>query len=62
MKKKILIMSVFALVVIMLPLIPIAQAKKGGIPTEMYRDLNVIGSIVPDASPALEDIWVRGNI
>ena len=62
MKKKILIMSFFALVVMMLPLIPMAEAKKGGVPTEMYRDLMVWGSIIPDGSPALEDIWERGNI
>ena len=53
-------MSVFTLVVMILPLVPIAQAKKGGIPTEMYRDLWVFGGIRPDGSPT--DILERGNI
>ena len=60
MNKKFLIMSVFTLVIMILPLIPMAQAKKGEIPTEMYRDLMVVGGIKPITLPT--DIWERGNI
>jgi hypothetical protein len=52
MKKRILIfsMTVLTLVVITLPMIPTAQAKKGGIPTENYQDLQIWGFVLPDST------------
>jgi hypothetical protein len=52
MKKRILILSmtVFTLVVMTLPMIPTAQAKKGGIPTENYQDLQIWGVVLPDST------------
>ena len=59
MKKKLL---VWALVVAMLalPMISIAQAKPGGIPTEIYHDVMIWGVIFADG-PAM-DVVVRGNM
>jgi hypothetical protein len=48
-----------AVAMLALPMISIAQAKPGGIPTETYHDLKVGGMIVPDYNPESE---VRGNI
>jgi hypothetical protein len=61
MNKKILtiFVSLLAVAISALPMISIAQAKLGGIPTEIYHDLRVGGMIVPDYNPVPE---VRGNI
>ena len=61
MNKKILILTVtaFTLVAMTLPMISTAQAWQGGIPTEIYDDLQVWGMIKPDYNPVPE---VRGNI
>ena len=59
MKKKLL---VWALVVAMLalPMISIAQAKPGGIPTEIFHDVMIYGMIIPDG-PAT-DVVMHGSI
>jgi hypothetical protein len=61
MEKKILtlIMTIFALVVITLPMIPTVQALKGGTPREIYHDLAVVGKIFPDYDPVPE---MQGNM
>jgi hypothetical protein len=59
MKKKILVMSVFTLVIMTLPLIPMTQAKKGGIPTEIYQDAQIYGFIRADGPV---DIDINGKM
>jgi hypothetical protein len=62
MNKRILVltMTIFTLVVVTLPMIPTAQAVKGGIPTENYDDVKIWGFLLPveDAT----DVYVRGNV
>jgi hypothetical protein len=47
MNKKVLVIAL-ALAMLALPMISIVQAKKGGIPTEIFHDLKVGGMILPD--------------
>jgi hypothetical protein len=58
-KKKILVIAL-VVAMLVLPMISIAQAKPGGMPTEIYHDVMVWGIIIADG-PA-EDVMVRGNI
>ena len=58
MKKKILVI-VLAVAMLALPMLPTAQAWKGGTPREIYHDLFVLGSLVPDYNPVPEMV---GNI
>ena len=58
MKKKIFVIAL-AVTMLALPMISIAQAKPGGIPTEIFHDVMMWGVVFPDA-PA--DVAVRGNL
>ena len=59
MKKKIFVIAL-AVTMLALPMISIAQAKPGGIPTEIYHDVMIWGVIFADG-PAM-DVVVRGNM
>ena len=59
MKKKIFVIAL-AMTMLALPMISIAQAKPGGIPTEIFHDVMIYGMIIPDG-PAT-DVVMRGNI
>jgi hypothetical protein len=58
-KKKIFVIAL-AMTMLALPMISIAQAKPGGIPTEIFHDVMIYGMIIPDG-PAT-DVVMRGNI
>ena len=60
MNKKILIVIVLTMVVMTLPIISIAQASQGGVPTENYDDVKIWGFLLPveDAT----DVYVLGNV
>ena len=59
MKKKILVIAL-AVTMLALPMISIAQAKPGGISTEIFHDVMIYGMIIPNG-PAT-DVVMRGNI
>ncbi|MFN2128287.1 MAG: hypothetical protein ACK2TU_10555 [Anaerolineales bacterium] len=62
MNKKFLAVLVSLLTVAMLalPMVSIAQAKPGGLPTEIFHDVMIYGMIIPNG-PAT-DVVMRGNI
>ena len=63
MNKKFLAVLVSLLTVAMLalPMVSIAQAKPGGLPTEIFHDVMIYGMILPD-EPIAVDVTARGNI
>jgi hypothetical protein len=57
-KKKILVIAL-VVAMLVLPMVSVAHAKPGGIPTEIFHDVMIWGVIFPDG-PA--DVVVRGNL